>query len=115
MANPATHASHGHAHGAGCGHPAIEHGDHVDYVHESHLHHAHGDRVDECRLDATSGNPAACTPAHACGAHDTRHAHGAACGHPSLPHAGHTDYLVQGHLHSPHTGHCDDHGGVRSA
>jgi hypothetical protein len=29
----------GHKHGAGCGHDAVPHGDHVDYVVAGHLHH----------------------------------------------------------------------------
>ncbi|MBS2012858.1 MAG: hypothetical protein JST00_08230 [Deltaproteobacteria bacterium] len=32
------HAS-GHVHGAGCGHEAVPHGDHVDYLVDGHLHH----------------------------------------------------------------------------
>jgi zinc transport system permease protein len=32
---------HGHEHGPGCGHVAIEHGDHVDYVHDGHRHAVH--------------------------------------------------------------------------
>jgi zinc transport system permease protein len=32
---------HGHEHGPGCGHLAIEHGDHVDYVHDGHRHAVH--------------------------------------------------------------------------
>jgi zinc transport system permease protein len=35
------HAAHPHEHGAGCGHPAVPHGDHVDYDHDGHLHAAH--------------------------------------------------------------------------
>ncbi len=27
-----------HEHGPGCGHEAVEHGDHVDYVHDEHRH-----------------------------------------------------------------------------
>lgn len=34
---------HGHQHGPDCGHPAIEHGDHVDYVHDGHRHAVHED------------------------------------------------------------------------
>jgi len=37
----------GHTHGPGCGHPAVQHGDHVDYVVEGHLHHPHGDHCDD--------------------------------------------------------------------
>ncbi len=39
--------SHGHTHGDDCGHPAVEHGDHVDYVHGGHRHAMHGDHYDE--------------------------------------------------------------------
>ncbi len=38
---------HGHQHGPGCGHLAIEHGDHVDYVHGGHRHAVHGGHYDE--------------------------------------------------------------------
>ena len=34
---------HRHQHGPECGHPAVEHGDHVDYVHDGHRHAAHED------------------------------------------------------------------------
>ena len=35
------HAAHPHEHGDGCGHPAVPHGDHVDYDHGGHLHAPH--------------------------------------------------------------------------
>jgi zinc transport system permease protein len=38
---------HDHSHDSDCGHPAVQHGDHVDYVHDGHLHAAHGDHWDE--------------------------------------------------------------------
>lgn len=38
---------HGHQHGPGCGHPAVEHGDHVDYIHHGHRHAPHGGHYDE--------------------------------------------------------------------
>jgi zinc transport system permease protein len=38
---------HGHEHGPGCGHPAVEHGDHVDYLHDGHRHAVHGGHYDE--------------------------------------------------------------------
>ena len=37
----------GHVHGPGCGHEAIPHGDHVDYLVDGHLHHPHGDHCDD--------------------------------------------------------------------
>ena len=38
---------HGHEHGPGCGHVAVEHGDHVDYIHDGHRHAPHGGHYDE--------------------------------------------------------------------
>jgi zinc transport system permease protein len=38
---------HEHAHGADCGHSAVPHGDHVDYVHDGHRHASHGSHYDE--------------------------------------------------------------------
>ena len=38
---------HDHAHGEACGHPAVPHGDHVDYVHDGHRHAPHGSHYDE--------------------------------------------------------------------
>jgi zinc transport system permease protein len=38
---------HGHQHGPECGHPAVPHGDHVDYVHDGHRHAPHGSHYDE--------------------------------------------------------------------
>ena len=39
--------SHPHEHGEECGHPAVEHDDHTDYLHDGHLHAAHGRHYDE--------------------------------------------------------------------
>jgi zinc transport system permease protein len=36
-----------HEHGPDCGHPAVPHGDHVDYVHGGHRHAVHGGHYDE--------------------------------------------------------------------
>lgn len=40
-------AHHLHEHGEGCGHPPVEHGDHVDYVHDGHRHALHSGHYDE--------------------------------------------------------------------
>jgi len=106
------HEDHEHIHGPDCGHRAILHGDHTDYLHAGHLHHNHEDHIDEHVLSVCSTNPEACTPSHACGGHASGHTHGPSCGHEAVPHGDHVDYLVQGHLHHPHSGHCDDHGAV---
>ncbi len=42
-----TPEQHAHEHGDDCGHPAVVHGDHVDYVHDGHRHAAHDDHYDE--------------------------------------------------------------------
>jgi zinc transport system permease protein len=38
---------HDHLHGDDCGHNAVRHGDHVDYLHEGHRHAVHADHYDE--------------------------------------------------------------------
>lgn len=35
-----------HVHGPGCGHEAVPHGDHTDYLVAGHLHHPHGNHCD---------------------------------------------------------------------
>ena len=51
MAEPpeeqAVEEQHRHQHGPGCGHVAVEHGDHVDYIHDGHRHAVHGGHYDE--------------------------------------------------------------------
>jgi hypothetical protein len=108
-----THPNHSHQHGNGCGHTAIEHEGHVDYLHDGHLHHPKSDgTVEEHALAVGGTNPDACTPGHACSGHEAGHQHGPGCGHEPVPHGDHVDYLVDGHLHHPHNGHCDNHGPV---
>jgi hypothetical protein len=104
------HADHDHRHGPGCGHTAVRHGDHIDYLHDGHLHHPHGDHVDEHEIEVSAKDPDRCTPNHRCGGHQSGHVHGPGCGHEAVPHGNHVDYLVDGHLHHPHGDHCDDHG-----
>ena len=36
--HPAEHTVAEHEHSATCGHPAVKHEDHVDYVHDGHRH-----------------------------------------------------------------------------
>jgi hypothetical protein len=35
-----------HVHGPDCGHQAVPHGDHVDYLVDGHLHHPHNGHCD---------------------------------------------------------------------
>ncbi len=41
------HHDGAHRHGPGCGHQAVPHGDHVDYLVGGHLHHPHGNHCDD--------------------------------------------------------------------
>ena len=113
MSEHRIHTEHPHTHGPGCGHTAIQHEDHQDYVHDGHLHFLHDGHVDEHVLTIGAGNPADCTPDHSCDSHDSGHQHGPSCGHEAIPHGDHVDYLVNGHLHFPHGAHCDNHGLVQ--
>ena len=107
--------NHNHQHGKSCGHTAVKHGDHVDYLHDGHLHHQTSAGVEEHMIEVSAENPADCTPGHACEGHDKGHRHGPDCGHEAVPHGDHVDYLVKGHLHHQHGDHCDNHGSVKTA
>ncbi len=107
-----SHAEHPHHHGPKCGHLAVKHGDHVDFLHDGHLHHQDGDGVDEHVIEVSAQNPDRCTPEFGHKDHEAGHAHGPGCGHEPVPHGDRVDYLVEGRLHHPHSGHCDDHGPI---
>lgn len=47
---------HAHEHRDGCGHPAVPHGDHVDYLHDGELHAPHHDHWDAHRADGVLTN-----------------------------------------------------------
>jgi hypothetical protein len=108
------HAHHDHKHGPNCGHTGVQHGDHVDYLHDGHLHHMKPDgAVEEHKLPVDGTNPTGCTNGGSgCGGHAASHVHGANCGHEAVPHGDHVDYIVDGRLHHQHGDHCDDHGPV---
>lgn len=36
-----------HTHGPNCGHEAVPHGDHIDYIVDGRLHHPHNDHCDD--------------------------------------------------------------------
>ncbi len=104
------HAPHPHVHAPGCGHTAVQHDDHVDYLHDGHLHHPHADHVDEHAIEVSPSHPDGHTrPAEG---HPADHVHGSECGHDPVPHGDHVDYLVDGTLHHAHQDHCDDHGAL---
>lgn len=37
------------------------------------------------------------------------HVHGSDCGHQTVQHGDHVDYLHDGHRHAEHAGHYDEH------
>ena len=45
-------AEHPHVHGEGCGHESVQHGDHVDYLHDGQRHASHESHYD-VHSDAT--------------------------------------------------------------
>jgi hypothetical protein len=64
--------------------------------------------ADKQSTTETIGNSSTC--AERIGGHDDSHVHGPGCGHQSVAHEGHADYVVDGQRHHPHEGHCDNHG-----
>ncbi len=42
-----TCADQGHVHGPGCGHEAVPHDDHIDYLVDGRLHHVHDGHCDD--------------------------------------------------------------------
>jgi hypothetical protein len=94
------HPSHAHLHDRWCGHAQVTHGDHLDFLHDGHLHHPDGDHVDE----GSSPGSALHLP-HGC----HMHVHRPDCGHALTTHAGHVDYRHGEHLHAVHGDHYDEH------
>lgn len=110
--NDATSAAQ-HVHGPSCGHVAIRHEDHIDYLQDGHLQNVSRlGAIAEHVIPVSRANPNECTPQHQCAGHQQGHVHNADCGHQRVPHGDHVDYLVDGHLHHPHGTHCDAHGAV---
>ena len=63
-------------------------------------------------IPVTQDNPDACSRSESVKGHDKLHVHGENCGHETVPHGDHMDYLVEGQLHHFHNDHCDNHGKV---
>ncbi len=103
--------SNTHNHGPACGHVAVRHGNHIDYIEDGKLSHAASGQTEEHVIEVSATNPVRCTKDH----HADGHRHGPGCGHEAVPHGDHVDYLVDGRLHHPHGDHCDDHGPLETA
>jgi hypothetical protein len=108
MSDSKTHSHTEHKHGKDCGHTAIRHEDHIDYLHDGQLHHPHSDHCDVHVIEVNETNPNDCSPIQDCNSH----IHGPDCGHESIQHGDHVDYIVNGRLHHAHKDHCDDHGPI---
>ena len=92
--------SYPHEHGAGCGHAALQHRDHVDYLHDGHAHRIHGDHVDDEPVIGSEAHVA--HPGH-------MHVHREGCGHQAVRHEDHVDYIHGAHRHTGHQVHYDEH------
>lgn len=113
VAHEVIHAGHDpHAHGADCGHVALDHAGHVDYLHDGHLHNVHGDHVDEHALEVTATNPADEQLVTRVVNDDHPHGHPGE-EHAMVQHGTHMDYVHDGRLHHRHGDHTDDHGPVK--
>jgi len=96
----APHPAHDHDHDRWCGHAAVPHGDHLDYLHDGHVHHLDVDHVDD-----VPSAMAVLDLSHL----GHMHVHGATCGHPAVEHADHVDYQHGEHRHVSHGDHYDEH------
>lgn len=88
LAKHEVHADHEHQHGPGCGHVAVPHEDHTDYVHDGHIHRELDGQWVECETEEQVAHE------------DHDHEHGPGCGHVAIPHGDHVDYVHDGHRHA---------------
>jgi hypothetical protein len=97
------HKSHeSHKHGENCGHAAIKHNDHVDYMHDGHFHNTtSAGKVVEHKVRVAASKDHVKAPA------ENGHTHGVNCGHERIEHGEHSDYVVDGNVHHVHGDHCD--------
>ena len=106
------HKNHEHMHGENCGHKAVKHDDHWDYVHNGHYHHQVGNKVvDHGVYKAGRWTASEDKQAH-CEHKKHAHEHKEGCGHKTVKHDNHEDYVHDGHYHHKHGKHTDDHGNV---
>ena len=63
-----------HQHGPGCGHIAVEHHGHSDYLQDGHLEHMEGNRVSEHKVEVDQQHPDRCT--YGADGHPKNHVHG---------------------------------------
>jgi hypothetical protein len=88
---------------------AVRHDDHIDYLDHGRLLHESAGQIEEHTIAVSAKNPDRCEGEHRVEA-IAGHKHGPDCGHETVPHGDHLDYLVDGRLQHPHGDHIDDHG-----
>jgi hypothetical protein len=101
--SPVTHQPHEarpHVHDRFCGHPAVTHEDHLDFLHDGRVHHAHGDHVDD-----VAHRESGLHISHA----GHMHVRAPGCGHRAVAHGDHTDFVHGDHRHVGHATHYDEH------
>lgn len=114
QAHAHTHQEHPHVHGPGCGHTPVVHGDHVDYLHQGHLHNTGGSNVYDHRIPVSRTNPATHATATGHVSLNPRTTDERARGWEPIPHGDHTDWLTEdGRLLHAHGNHYDVHGSVQ--
>ena len=64
--------AHVHRHSPDCGHTAVEHEGHVDYLQDGHLIHQEDGSVEEHTIAVTKLNPDGCHPIDAKTGHDVK-------------------------------------------
>ena len=113
------HRAHTHKHGPGCGHHAMGHEGHMDYLHDGHLHNVHdGTRRRAPRIRRAEPNPEQLYVPNRTSAKE--HASGSRARARvvvtrRIPARRCTSTIVVGsHLHHAHGEHCDDHGAIRT-
>lgn len=108
------HSQEEHSHRPGCGHIAINHNGHADFIMDAHLYPAHGGNLQQHILRESSEYPVVCAPIiDKTIGHHQEHTHGPNCGHEAIQHEDHLDYIVDNLLHHYHEGHCDHHGNLQ--
>ncbi len=101
-----------HLHGENCGHQAVSHGNHVDYIAQGNFWTADGEFHGSVEMvDSEVNRKISSITTH------ENHDHGPSCGHNSIKHCEnpectsyHYDFNHDGTYHAIHGGHWHNHG-----
>jgi len=112
--DPVAHPATAHTHNDKCGHTAVKHDTHTDYVDGGEFHAQHTNHYDNHGV-ATSANETATRAVasnHTATTDEKGHKHGDNCGHKKVQHGDHFDFVHDGHYHAVHADHTDEHGNI---